>query len=134
MQLATNSSFVAFLFRIEKERARGFRFMKHTKMICENYIFRRLYHRGKSHVSSSFVVYVIKKKGRRSNNLGITTTKKIGGAVKRNRARRVILEAYRLLEDELPCGLDIVIVARARAADVKMQVVKTELARILGKL
>lgn len=84
--------------------------------------------------SPSVVLYYYKTKGRKSNRLGITVTKKIGGAVRRNRARRVIFEAYRLLEPQLPTGYDFVIVARTRATSVKMQVVKGELLGLMEKL
>ena len=103
-------------------------------MIRENYIFRRLYRRGKSIVSPSIVLYYFKAKGRSGNRLGITTTKKIGKAHRRNRARRVILESYRLLEHRVGVGYDFVIVARQRAADVKMQVVQRELENLLSKM
>ena len=101
-------------------------------MIRENYLFRRLYRKGKSQVSPCMAIYY--HRGGKANRLGITTTKKIGKAVARNRARRVILESYRLLEDEMPSGWDLVIVARTRAANAKMQVVKAELEEFLKKL
>ena len=104
-----------------------------TLTINENYIFRRLYQRGKSVVSPCIVVYYQKVKGRKSNRLGITATKKVGKACRRNRARRVILESYRLLEPQMGTGYDFVIVARARAANVKMQAVKDELEKLLSK-
>jgi ribonuclease P protein component len=57
------------------------------------------------------------------NRIGITTSKKIGKAHDRNRARRIIREAYRLLlprfsQDK---GLDIVFVARTRTTNCTMQ-------------
>ena len=45
--------------------------------------------------------------------IGYTTTKKIGKACRRNRARRVIREAYRILEPQLRQGYDIVFAAAA---------------------
>ena len=103
-------------------------------MIRENYIFRRLYHKGRRLFSPCLTVYYLGAKNRGDNRLGITATKKIGGAVTRNRARRVILEAYRLLEPQAPGGLDIVIVARPEAASVKMQVVQGQLSRLFKKM
>ena len=105
-----------------------------TEKIRENYIFRRLYRRGKSLVSPCIVMYYHKAKGRSFNRLGITVTKKIGKACRRNRARRVIFESYRLLEDKVGVGYDFVIVARSRAANVKMQAVKDELEGLLSKM
>ena len=49
------------------------------------------------------------------NRLGITVSKKVGNAVKRNRIRRHIFEAYRLNEQKLKVGYDFVFVARCSA-------------------
>lgn len=53
------------------------------------------------------------------NRFGITAGKKIGGAVERNRAKRIIRAAYRKNELLLPLGYDIVIVARGDIAGKK---------------
>lgn len=116
------------------KRAKGFwkgvLCLKKTVKINQNYLFRRMYRVGKSTVTPYCVVYT-KKNRQQKNRLGITATKKIGNAVQRNRARRIIQEAYRLLEDEIPTGLDIVIVARKKAVYSKMQTVQKCLARVL---
>lgn len=52
---------------------------------------------------------------------GITTSKKIGCAVERNRAKRVIRSAFSQLEDRLNGNYDIVFVARTKTSKVKMQ-------------
>jgi len=57
------------------------------------------------------------------SRLGVTTTRKLGKAVIRNRARRLTREAYRTHRNELPKGLDLVFVVRApllrrKAADL----------------
>lgn len=107
--------------------------MLHTIQIKENYLFKRLYRVGKSAAGAYIAVYV-KKNGLKINRLGITTSKKIGGAVQRNRAKRIIKEAYRLLEKDLPQGYDFVIVARAKSVYAKMQDVKKCLNFLLIKL
>lgn len=56
--------------------------------------------------------------------MGVTATKKIGGAVQRNRAKRLIREAYRQLEPGIPAGWDFVFVARGRTTTAKMPQVK----------
>ncbi len=87
--------------------------------LVRNNDFRRLYRLG-SEVSSALVTY--RCKNRRSyNRIGITTSKKIGKAHDRNRARRVIKEAYRILEPSLNKGHDIVFVARTRTCNSSMQ-------------
>ena len=85
--------------------------------LCENKDFRTLYYRGDSRVHPGLVTYV------RRNRLGvprvgITTGKKVGCAVKRSRARRVIREAFRPWFP-LVGGYDIVFVARTKTPDMK---------------
>ncbi len=47
-----------------------------------------------------------------SSRLGVITGGKIGGAVERNRARRLLRESFRLHQRELACPVDLVLVAR----------------------
>jgi ribonuclease P protein component len=96
--------------------------MKKYITLKDNRDFSRLYKKGKSYVSPVLVTYVLKNK---SDNLrfGITTGKKIGKAVKRTRARRVIRAAYYELYPNLKSGYDIVFVARGKTPFVKSQVV-----------
>ena len=86
--------------------------------ICRNNDFRRLYAKGKSFVSPLVVVYV-KKNRNQGLRVGITTSKKIGNAVLRNRSRRVIREAFRELSPRVKSGYDLVFVARGRTPHVK---------------
>lgn len=95
--------------------------------------FRRLYFKGSSAVHPLIVTYACKNRLGR-NRIGITATKKIGKAVQRNRARRVLREAWRQLEDRFPPGYDYVLVARVRTAHVKTQEVARGLAAALKKL
>ncbi|MBR6378244.1 MAG: ribonuclease P protein component [Oscillospiraceae bacterium] len=90
--------------------------MKHTVALKQNHIFRRLYAKGESAVGSFVVIYA-RRNGTQSSRLGITTGLKLGRAVDRNRARRRIRECYRLQEERLKPGYDIVIVARGPAID-----------------
>ena len=88
--------------------------MKFTVTMKRNHEFQRLYRRGKSAASPYLALYC--RKGRRGENrLGFTVGKKVGGAVQRNRVRRRLREIYRLHEDELLPGHDIVVVARVKA-------------------
>lgn len=73
--------------------------------------FRRAYKKGRFSANSIVTAYFFPNK-LPVNRLGITTGKKIGNAVERNRARRIIRAAYRLNEINFPIGFDIVFVAR----------------------
>ena len=75
--------------------------------------FRRAYARGKSYTNPALVMYVRKNRAG-SCRIGITASKKIGNAVQRNRARRVIREAFRQIKLPLKSGFDIVFVARTK--------------------
>ncbi len=90
--------------------------MKATLSLNKNYEFRRLYSRGKSYASPLVVVYC-GRNHKAENRLGITVGSKIGKAVHRNRVRRRIREIYRLNEARFRTGWDIVVVARAKAAE-----------------
>ena len=114
--------------------------------LTENHLFSKAY-AGRRAVTKTVAVYVLKdrheKRLRKANpqkesinRLGIAASKKIGGAVERNRAKRVIKEAYRLTDKELGIkrGFIIVIAARERSAVCKMQDVKRDLQFALAKL
>ena len=86
--------------------------------ITRNKEFARAYARGKAFVHPKLVLYVMKNRLGHTR-VGITATKKIGNAVHRNRARRVIRAAlYQTLPYDVG-GLDLVFVARARPPAVK---------------
>ena len=90
--------------------------------VKKNREFQYLFKKGKSIVNSAFVCY-FRPNRRRVNRLGIVTSKKIGNAVKRSRGRRVIREAFRLLEPELRQRFeqryDFVFVARGKTPRLK---------------
>lgn len=91
--------------------------MLFTISLTNNKDFLRLYKKGTYVNSKECVVYFINNR-LPFNRLGITTGKKVGNAVKRNRARRVIRAAYSHAEMDFPVGYDIVVVARDTVCDV----------------
>jgi len=104
--------------------------MKRYMSIKENRDFKRLYYRGKSFVSPYFVLYVAK--GRQGQKrVGITAGKKIGCAVYRNRAKRLIRAGFSEIFENVKDGYDFVIVARARILTVKSNIVAKELEKQL---
>ena len=107
--------------------------MKHTYRIKENYEFRRLYRRGTSAASPFLVVYAMKNR-RQFNRIGLTVSPKLGGAVVRNRIKRLLREAYRLHENEIITGYDFVLVARSRMAAATCAQAEKQLLRVLKQL
>ena len=92
--------------------------MLYTEILNDNKDFLALYKKGRYAASKYSVIYV-RPNGRPFNRLGITAGKKVGNAVCRNRAKRLIRLAYRTAEAELPVGMDIVIVARTAICSIK---------------
>ena len=79
--------------------------MKQTIILNQNRDFQTLYKRGISFVTP-FVVIYMRPNRFGVHRLGITAGKRVGNAVQRNRAKRLIRQAYRELEAELPPYLD----------------------------
>ncbi|MCQ2434805.1 MAG: ribonuclease P protein component [Oscillospiraceae bacterium] len=90
--------------------------MVFTIKLNQNKDFLRLYQRGAFCSLGSALLYAMPN-GRSYNRLGITAGKKVGCAVKRNRAKRIIRAAYTANELSMPIGLDIVFVARHTLPD-----------------
>jgi len=88
--------------------------MDFTKSLTKNHEFKRLYNKGKSAASKCVVIYCIKN-NKAENRLGVTVSTKLGCAVQRNRIRRRLKEVYRLNEQSLRKGYNIVLVARLRS-------------------
>lgn len=65
------------------------------------------------------MVFVLPQRQRSvPTRLGVTVSKKIGGAVERNRVKRRVREAFRRVKARFPAGLDVVFVARRNAGEV----------------
>ena len=87
----------------------------------ENTDFNRVYYRGKSSAKPQLVVYVLKNR-LGVCRIGITTSKKIGNAVERNRSRRIIRAAFQSVIKEFDFegkGYDFVFVARTKTKYLK---------------
>lgn len=100
--------------------------------ICKNREFSRVYTRGKSFVHPQVVLYVCKNR-LGYTRVGLTATKKVGHAVVRNRARRVMRAA---LTEHLPeniGGYDVILVARGQTARLKSTQLEKTISKLLAK-
>lgn len=81
--------------------------MKKTKMLKKNYEFRRVLTKGR-YYSGKYIEVFVCKNNLEINNIGIAIGVKIAKAVERNRIKRLIRENYRLIEDRIKVGYNIV--------------------------
>ncbi len=115
--------------------------------ITENHLYLKAYARGKKFVGRFVVVYIIpdyaasrlakaNPEKEKINRVGITVTKKLGTAVIRNRAKRVIREGYRLADNKAKVkrGFLIVIVARGGIVNAKSTDIERDLSAAFKKL
>ena len=115
--------------------------------VKENHLYNKAYSKGKRFMGRYVRVYILKDlKAKRVmlanpekkyiNRLGISVSKKNGGAVVRNRIKRIIREGYRAIErdDLLLTGNLIIISARNEAADAKSTDIERELRYAFKKL
>lgn len=100
--------------------------------IRRNSEFGRVYARGKSYVNPALVLYVLKTRGRKTR-VGLTATKKIGHAVQRNRARRVMKAAIDEHLDQNIGGYDLVFVARGVTPRLKSWQLSEVVARLFAQ-
>src|SRR5579859_7744459 len=77
--------------------------------------FDRVFRQGRSHACREFVLHVFPRQSEAPPRLGLSVSRKVGGAVQRNRVKRLLREAFALEAGRLQPGTDAVVVARAEA-------------------
>lgn len=105
--------------------------MKSKLSLKSNLIFSKLYKKGRCLKSPTVVMYYLPN-GLDYCRMGITVSKKIGKAVRRNRSKRLIRESYRSFKN-FASGYDIVFVARTKTPEVGFFEVKNDMGRLLEK-
>ena len=88
--------------------------------------FTNIYKKGKS-VGGRYVVVFFRKNGLPYKRMAFLASKKVGNSVKRNRARRLMKESFRLTDLILPEGYDYIFIARNTITDAKCADVKRSL-------
>lgn len=99
--------------------------------ILRRYEYKEIYSKGKKiSVDGLFLIYILKR-GNGCPRMGITVTKKVGGAVVRNRIKRIFREIFRLNRGSIIEGIDIVIVARKGLEKVRYMVIEESFLKAL---
>ncbi|KNY29738.1 ribonuclease P protein component [Pseudobacteroides cellulosolvens] len=107
--------------------------MIETIPLKKNHEFMRVYKKGRFYVGKYITLYTLSNYIDK-NRLGITVSKKVGKSVKRNRIRRLVKENYRLVEEHIKHGFDIVFVVRSSEDMPGFFEIKKEMKYLLKKL
>lgn len=105
--------------------------MKRFPSVKKNSDFQVIYKKGKSYANRLLVMYVYRTESDETR-IGISVSKKVGNSVVRHRVTRLIRESFRLNREQTDSGLDIIVVARAAAADSDYKKIESAYRHLCG--
>ena len=105
--------------------------MKKELRVKKNEDFQVIFKKGKSVANRQFVVYSLKKEDQSYFRIGISVSKKIGNAVKRNYIKRCIRKFFQDYEQNIQSGRDYVIIARKPTSEMDYHQIEKSLTHVL---
>lgn len=106
--------------------------LRKVERLLERAQFRRTQRRGRRQGNASLVIYA-RPNGLEWSRIGITTSRKVGKAVRRNRWRRLLREAFRQNKAALPRGFDLVVIVQADQVPPSLGEVTGELIELAAR-
>ncbi|MGD9719725.1 MAG: ribonuclease P protein component [Pirellulales bacterium] len=107
------------------------RFRRHDRL-RSGADFARTYARRASASDGMLLIYV-RENTLGHARLGLSVSRKVGGAVERNRWKRVLREAFRLSRDRLPPAIDLVVIPRADASQAQLSTAAESLVKVANR-
>ncbi|WP_088036656.1 ribonuclease P protein component [Evansella clarkii] len=107
--------------------------MKKTNRLKKNEEFQKVFQQGTSVANRQFVVYFLDKEEQTNIRIGLSVSKKLGNAVKRNKIKRLLREGLREFLPEMNSNLDLIIIARKPAAEMELEEIRKSLRHVLHK-
>jgi ribonuclease P protein component len=104
-----------------------------TERLRKRAAFQAVQGRGRKLHTDHFLVFALPQKVPAGARLGVTVSKKVGGAVQRNYVKRLVREAFRRHKTLFPKGLDLVFVAKRAAVDASYERVAGEIEKLCAR-
>lgn len=107
--------------------------MRAINRLKKNEDFRRVYQKKRSMANKLLIIYILKNKYG-YNRVGFTVSKKVGKSVIRNRVKRLLRESYRLNEEKILQGYDIIFIARNTASKASYKEIENAMMHLFRKM
>lgn len=96
--------------------------------------FQRVYQRGARATGETVTVVALRLRAGHGARLGVSVSKDHGGAVRRNKIKRLLREAFRLERHRLPADLDVVLIPRQQQQPLVLAALRREIVQLCTRI